>query len=346
MNYKNWLVRTSLFLWFYKGGKNININKILNDISNHSKNNDFENINKIVLDTEKNIMDSYTSDNDFKRLIDNIMTYSNYSFFNSLLIDYQYPNFLDLGTKNKYHKQDIKILENATKINILSPDNDIYVKVKNGNNEEIKLLYSLNQDELKRYNDPKDDSITFHHKDFKGLNITELYDCKDTDMKKEDYKQYELPALFYSNYNDVYNSFVKAIYADGYKVSYIDNLDSKFSYDKENKTINIKNGLNCKMKMLCLLEVYSSDITKNDFEKKLFNYAINKNIGIDDEFVEDHSLLEWYKNSDFKDVEHSFKLLTSKGRKFINNFNRFYSLEQKEFDYEDVSLYDDYTISI
>lgn len=291
-------------------------------------------------------MDSYTSDNDFKRLIDNIMTYSNYSFFNTLLIDYQYPDFLDLGTKNKYNKQNINILDNATKINILSPDNDIYVRVKSNDNEEIKLLDTLNQDELNKYNDLKDNSVKFHHKDFKGLNITELYDCKDTDMKKEDYKQYDLPALFYSDYNDIYNSFVKAIYADGYKVSYVDNLDTKYFYDRNNKTINIKNGLNCRMKMLCLLEVYSSNITTNEFDKKLLCYAINKNIGIDDNFLENTSLLEWYKKTDFKDVEHSFKLLSSKGRKFINNFNRFYSLEDKELVYENSSLYDDYTFTI
>lgn len=291
-------------------------------------------------------MDSYKSNHDFIRLIDVITTYSNYSFFNSLLIDYQYPFFLDLGTKNKYTKQGFNIMDNATAISILSPSNDIYVKINKTDKEEIKKLDELTPEELKIYNDPKDTSIILHHKDFKGLNVIELYDCKDTDMKKEDYMKFELPPLFHYSYNDVYTPFVKALYADGYKISYCDNLDTKFSYDKENKIINIKNGLNCQMKMMCLLDVYSSDITSNEFDKNLFSYAIHKNIGMDDNFTDDVSLLEWYKNTDIQDVEKSLKLLSSKGRKFISNFNRFFDMEKEKFVYENVSLYDDISFSI
>ncbi len=291
-------------------------------------------------------MDSYNSDHDFIRLIDVISTYSNYSFFNNLLIDYQYPFFLDLGTKNKYSKQGINIMDNATVISILSPHNDIYVTICDNDKKEVKKLDELSPEELKKYNDPKDTSIILHHKDFKGLNVIELYDCKDTDMRKEDYMKLDLPPLFCYSYNDIYTPFVKAIYADGYKISYCDNLDTKFTYDKETKTINIKNGLNCQMKMMCLLDVYSSDLTSSEFEKKLFNYVIHKHIGFDDDFTENNSLLEWYKNTDIKDVEKSLKLLSSKGRKFINNFNRFFDMEKEKFIYEEVSLYDDISFSI
>lgn len=291
-------------------------------------------------------MDSYNSDHDFIRLIDVISTYSNYSFFNNLLIDYQYPFFLDLGTKNKYSKQGINIMDNATVISILSPHNDIYVTICDNDKKEVKKLDELSPEELKKYNDSKDTSIILHHKDFKGLNVIELYDCKDTDMRKEDYMKLDLPPLFCYSYNDIYTPFVKAIYADGYKISYCDNLDTKFTYDKETKTINIKNGLNCQMKMMCLLDVYSSDLTSSEFEKKLFNYVIHKHIGFDDDFTENNSLLEWYKNTDIKDVEKSLKLLSSKGRKFINNFNRFFDMEKEKFIYEEVSLYDDISFSI
>ncbi len=212
--------------------------------------------------------------------------------------------------------------------------------------KKVKKLDELSPEELKKYNDSKDTSIILHHKDFKGLNVIELYDCKDTDMRKEDYMKLDLPPLFCYSYNDIYTPFVKAIYADGYKISYCDNLDTKFTYDKETKTINIKNGLNCQMKMMCLLDVYSSDLTSSEFEKKLFNYVIHKHIGFDDDFTENNSLLEWYKNTDIKDVEKSLKLLSSKGRKFINNFNRFFDMEKEKFIYEEVSLYDDISFSI
>ena len=165
-------------------------------------------------------MDNYKSNTDFKRLIDNITFYSNYSFFNTLLVDYQYPNFLDLSTKQKYIKNGFTLSDNAKGINILTPDNDIYVSIKNGKDERVELLDNLTNDEPQKYNDPNDKSITLHHKEFKGLNILELFDCKDTSMTLKDYKSFEYPALFSNNYNDIYNSFVKAMYADGYKVKY------------------------------------------------------------------------------------------------------------------------------
>jgi len=291
-------------------------------------------------------LDNYKSNSDFKRLIDNITFYSNYSFFNTLLVDYQYPNFLDLATKQKYLKNGYSLLDNAKSINILSPDNDTYVKINDGNNERIELLANLTDEEKRRFDDPSDKSITIHHKEFKGLNVLELFDCKDTNMAKKDYKNLELPALFESSYNDIYNSFVKAMYADGYKVKYCDNLDTKFSYDKDNKTINIKNGLNSQIKILSLLDVYSTELSSNTFEKELLKHVISKGIGIDDDFSEKHSIIDWYKKTDFQSVEKTLKLLSCKGRKFVDNFNRFFDMEEKSYTYESVPLYDDYTLSI
>lgn len=283
---------------------------------------------------------------DFKRLIDNITFYSNYSFFNTLLVDYQYPNFLDLSTKQKYIKNGFTLSDNAKSINILTPDNDIYVSIKTGNDERVELLDNLTNDELEKYNDPNDKSITLHHKEFKGLNILELFDCKDTSMTLKDYKSFEYPALFSNNYNDIYNSFVKAMYADGYKVKYCNNLDTKFSYDKDDKTIYIKNGLNNQIKILSLLDVYVDNLSNNSFEKDLLKHVISKGIGIEDEFDEKHSLIDWYKKTDIKSVDKTLKLLSSKGRKFVDNFNRFFDMEEKIYPYENASLYDDYTLTI
>ena len=291
-------------------------------------------------------MDNYKSNTDFKRLIDNITFYSDYSFFNTLLVDYQYPNFLDLATKQKYLKNGFTLSDNAKGINILSPNNDVYVSIKNGNDERVEMLDNLTSNELEKYNDPKDKSITLHHKEFKGLNILELFDCKDTSMTLKDYRSFEYPALFSNDYNDIYNSFVKAMYADGYKVKYCNNLDSKFSYDEDDKTIYIKNGLNKQIKILSLLDVYVNNLSNNSFEKDLLKHVISKGIGIDDEFDEKHSLIDWYKKTDIKSVDKTLKLLSSKGRKFVDNFNRFFDMEEKFYPYENVSLYDDYNLTI
>ncbi len=291
-------------------------------------------------------MDNYKSNMDFKRLIDNITFYSNYSFFNTLLVDYQYPNFLDLATKQKYIKNGFTISNDAKGINILSPNNDVYVSIKNGNDERVELLDNLTNDELQKYNDPNDKSITLHHKEFKGLNIIELFDCKDTSMTLKDYKHFEYPALFQNNYNNIYNSFVKAMYADGYKIKYCDNLDTKFSYDKDDKTIYIKNGLNYQIKIFSLLDVYVNELSNNNFEKDLLKHVISKGIGIDDEFDDKYSLIDWYKRTDIKSVDKTLKLISSKGRRFVDNFNKFFDMEEKYYPYENVSLYDDYTLTI
>ena len=318
----------------------------MKSISDYTKNNDFDKIKNLTYDMEKEIMDNYKSDMDFKRLLDNITLYSDYSFFNSLLIDYQYPDFLDLGTKQKYLKNGFDVVDPDKVVRILSPNNDVYVRINKDDKEEIKLINDLSKEELKRFNDPKDKSIIFDHKDFKGLDILELFDCKDTTMTLSDYKDMNLPALFESSYDDIYNSFVKAIYASGYKVKYVDNLDSKFSFDKENNTINIKNGLNSQIKILSLLEVYSTDITNNSFDKELIKHVISKGIGIDDDFDERFSLLDWYKKTDIKSVDTTLNLVASKGRTFINKFNKFYDLEPKIYPNKDKDLYEEYNFKI
>ncbi len=326
----------------------MNIKKELELIQKYTESNDFNKIKELTINIEKQILDNYKNHSDFKRLIDTITRYSDYSFFNTLLIDYQYPNFLDLKTENKYIKNGFNILDNAKVVNVLIPDNIVYVKVKNEDKEEVLRLSSLFEEELSRYNNPKDKTITFHHKELNGMNILNLYDCKDTTMRKDEYKHIELPALFIFDYNDIYSSFVKALYKDGYKIKYCDNLDSKFEYDKDTKTINIKNGLNNQVKIKYLLDVYSSDNTNNSFDKDLFKYSICKGIGITEEYDFDdrYDLADWYKNTDFKNVEHSLKLISSKGRKFLDNFNNFFSIESKNFEYETVNLYDNYNLTI
>lgn len=84
------------------------------------------------------------------------------------------------------------------------------------------------------------------------------------------------------------------------------------------------------------MAVYTSDITDNEFDKGLINYAINKELGFEDDFLENNSLNKWFENNNIVDIEKTFDLMTSKARNFINNFNKFYDRElkkNKDFDY-------------
>ena len=107
-----------------------------------------------------------------------------------------------------------------------------------------------------------------------------------------------MPALLLFDFQDIYNSFVKALYADGYKINYCNNLENKFDYEKDNKTINLKKGINDRIKVLSLLDIYTSDNANNNFEKELLKYSICKGIGIDTDFDDKFDLYDWYKKTD------------------------------------------------
>lgn len=318
----------------------MNIANILNDIKKYTTSNDFDKVKETTLKVEKNIFDNYKTEYDFKRLIDSIIQYSDYSFFNSLLIDYQYPDFLDLNTKQKYLRNGFDIKNPEKAIRILSPNNDVYVKIKNDDKEEIKLVNNLTKEELKAFNDPKDLSVVFNHKELKGLNILELFDCKDTTMSLKDYKHYNYPVLLNSSYNEIYDSFVKAIYSMGYKVKYIKDINQKYSFDSKSKTININKNINSKSKILSMLEIYSNELTSDSFNKDLIKYVICKGIGIENDFEEKYSFLDWYKKSDIKNVDYTFKLISSNGKKFINQFNKFYQLEKEKRMSSNINMYE------
>lgn len=319
----------------------------MNSLKDYSKNDEFDKIKSVTLQFEKQFLDEFKSEYDFKTLIDDLSLYSNYSVLNTLLIKCQYPNFISLGTKKSFLDQGVQILENAMPIEILTPINEEYVTIKDNGRELIKNVNDLTKSELKRYFNKEDQSITLHHKDFKGLNSTILYDVKDTTMRKIDYDNGPLPALFYSSYDEIYNSFIKALYADGFKIKYV-NMDNKFSYDEKSKTISLKQGLNKRVHLLAALEVYTSNVTSNKMEKDVLDMVISRRIGIDKEDVSFDDFKSWYKTQDMNTVDRLLKTITNKGRKFANNFNKFFELEQQKRESlyldDEKGLYDDLSL--
>lgn len=317
------------------------------DLKNYSKNNEYDKIKNITLKFEKDFLDNCKNEYDFKNLIDDLSLYSNYTVLNTLLIKCQYPNFLSLGTKQYYADQGIKLLDNAIPIEILTPINEEYVSVNEDDKKTIKNIKDLNKQELKKYFDKEDKSVVFHHKDFKGLNSTILYDIKDTNTRKIDYNNKPLPALFYSSYDDIYNSFIKTLYADGYKVKYV-SMNNKYSFDRDSKTISLKQGLNKRMHLMITLDIYTNNIASNDMEKEVLDMVISRIIGIDKEDVSFDRFQSWYKQQDMKMVDNLLKLIVNKGRKFADNFNKFYELDmqKKESLYldDEKGLYDDFSL--
>lgn len=279
-------------------------------------------------------------------LLDDISLYSDYTLINTLLIKYQYPDFLSLKTKKDFQEMGYEVSSNAIPIKILTPVHEEYISIGN-NVDEIKKRKDLTPEELEMYQDPNNPYVTLHHKDLKGLRITELFDVKDTNMDIINYEQEPLPALFYSSFDEIYNSFVKAIYCDGYKVRYED-IEQKVSLNKEENVISLKKGINNQIHLLLLLDTYSKDNTSNDMERKLLEMTIARRIGIENKEIDFNDFTNWYKNQDMENVDHLLKVIVSKGKRFCDNFQRFYEKEMnenKELYPDEIDLYDDYKIS-
>lgn len=312
----------------FKGAEFIDINNLINEIQILSTSNNFEKIKNIAFELEKNILDNCKNDYELKTLIDDLTIYSDYTVLNTLLVKYQYPNFLSLKTKEYYNERGIELLENAKPIKILRPIVEEFVSIKYDNSETIKNVSELTKKEMKQYRNQNNENITFHHKEFRGLNIIELYDVKDTTMKKEDYNFEPLPALFYSSYDDIYNSFVKAIYTAGYKIKY-KKMEDKFSFDKDDKVISLQKGLNNRVHLLSVLNIYVKDNSSNDMEEELLEFVICRRLGIEKDDIDFNKFNKWYHNQDIKDVDRLLKVVVNRGRKLVDNFNRFYDLELK-----------------
>lgn len=327
------------------GEEKINIDNLLNDLKKLSKNNMFEEFKNLTLNFEKNILDNCKSEHDFKTLIDDITLYSDYSLLNTLLIRFQYPTFISLNTKKNFSNMGYNVSKNASPIKILTPINDDYISIKNHDSRIVKKKKDLTQEELKMYLDPSELNVTLDHREFKGLKIMELFDIKDTDMNKNNYDQEFFPTLFYSSYDEIYNSFVKAIYSEGYKVKY-ENIEEKISLNKNNKIISLKKGLNKQTYLFLLLDTFTRDNSSNDMEKRILDMAIARRIGIDNKEVEYKEFYNWYINQDMKDVDHLLKIIVSKGKRFYDNFIKFYNKELKEIEDlypNEFSLYDDHS---
>ena len=235
---------------------------------------------------------------------------------------------MSLKTKEFYKEHGIEILENAKPVKILKPIVEEFASIKKGDSEIVKSINELTEKELKQYHNQNSQNITLHHKEFKGLTTIELYDVKDTTTRKEDYNFEPLPALFYSTYDEIYNSFVKAIYSVGYKIKY-QKMEDNFSFNKEDKIISLKTGLNKRTYLFLILDVYTNDVSSNDMEKELLNMVICHRLGIEKNDCDFGDFNKWYHNQDIKNVDRLLKVIVNRGRKLVNSFNRFYDLELK-----------------
>ena len=64
-------------------------------------------------------------------------------------------------------------------------------------------------------------------------------------------------------------------------------------------------------------------------EEELLEFVICRRLGIEKDDIDFNKFNKWYHNQDIKDVDRLLKVVVNRGRKLVDNFNRFYDLELK-----------------
>ena len=155
--------------------------------------------------------------------------------------------------------------------------------------------------------------------------------------------------------NGIEDYFIKAIYKDGFKVEYVENIDSgaKGYCDFENSKIVIKKGLGNLMRLKVVIHEYAHSLAhkhllnnnqdyiehrnKYETEAESIAYVVTKYLGLD---VSDYSnmyLYSWSKDKDFKEIDDSLNTIVDYSNRIINNYEYILNKE-KNIEIQEVIL--------
>ena len=164
---------------------------VTNDIKEKEKLED--DIKAIITDLKKQAIESFKSESDIKKFLDNA--------------DYVAP----LRT---FNKMGYRIKANEKGIKILIPNFYTIVKIKT--NEEgkyiLKPLFSLNDEEKEKYKNKNDDTITYYSQKLSNFKIGSVFDASQTTMPLDTINEKLNPVLEDDRANGMEDNFIKAIY--------------------------------------------------------------------------------------------------------------------------------------
>ena len=199
----------------------------------------------------------------------------------------------------------------------------------------------LNEEELKKYKDKDDNSISFYKEKVTNFKIGTVFDASQTNMPLDTIEEELNPILEDPTADGVADTFIKAIYKDGFKVKYEDFKDDTKGYcDLENKTIVIKKGLSNLMRLKVIVHEYAHGLAhkhltnnnkeyqehRNQYETEAESiaYVVSKYLGLDTSNYSQMYLYSWSKEKDFKEIEDSFNTIVNYSKKIISNYNKMY----------------------
>lgn len=327
--------------------------KSISDLSFKAKNEKDGNIKKnlekdiknILTDLKKQAINSFSSESDLKKFLDNMVNFNNYSLNNQYLIWLQKPDSKYVTSFNAFSKMGYYINKGEKGIKILFPVFLKFIKVNiNDSQFEIKPIYLLTEEELKKLKDEEDNTVTFYKEKATYFKVGNVFDISQTTMPFEEIDSSLNPILEDSRADGITDIFIKAIYKDGIKVKYED-IDSgaKGYCDFNNKTIVVKKNLSDLMQLKVIIHEYAHSLAHThlkdnnkeyqehreqyESEAEAIAYVVSKYLGLDTKNYSMTYLYSWSKNKDFKELDDSFETISRFSNKIIKNYEAIYDKE-------------------
>lgn len=297
-------------------------------------------VKNILVDLKKEALTSFKDETDVKKFLDNIINFNKYSFNNMCLIRVQNKDATYVASFKTFSEMGYYPKKGEKGIKILVPSFLTRVKIKKSDGTfEITPLYTLSDEEKKKYHDKNDGSIIYYDKILKNFSIGTVFDVSQTNMPMDLIEKELNPMLEDPKADIVADTFIKAIYKDGFKIKYNETPNGAKGYcDLENNTIVVKKGLSNLMRLKVIVHEYAHSLAhshlkengmeyiynreKYETEAEAIAYVVSKYLGLDTRDYSQTYLYSWSKNEDFKEIDDSFWTIVNFSKKIINNYNK------------------------
>lgn len=255
----------------------------------------------------------------------------------------QDPSAQYVASKTTFNKMGYQVTKGDNDgIKVYMPKFYSIVKITDADsNISYKPYFALTPDEKSIYKDKNDNRIVFHKQKLSGFSLGNVFNVSDTNMPMEAIEEELNPILEDPNAEGVTDTFIKAIYKDGFKVKYEDISNGAKGYcDFTDNTIVIKKGLNDLMRLKVIVHEYAHGLAhqhlknnnkeyqehRNQYETEAeaIAYVVSKYLGLDTGGYSMNYLYSWSKDNNFKEIEDSFNTIVNYSKKIINNYSKMY----------------------
>lgn len=300
-------------------------------------------LKNIIFELKQEAIRRFSSESDIKKFLDNLVNFNNYSFNNQLLIWLQDSTAQYVASKTTFNKMGYNINKDDHEgIKVYMPQFYNVVKITSEDGTiSYKPYFALTSDEKQMYKDKDDSRVIFHKQKLSGFELGNVFSVADTNMPMDIIEAELNPVLEDPSADGVTDTFIKAIYKDGFKVKYEDIKDgSKGYFDFRTNTIVIKKGLSNLMRLKVIVHEYAHALAhhhlkdnnkeyqehRNQYETEAESiaYVVSKYLGLDTSGYSINYLYSWSKEKDFKEIEDSLNMIVANSKKIISNYKKMY----------------------